>query len=222
MRGASINFEIGSDRTRFGDLEFVGGLTVDSDDPALGGMSSIRLSSDRRSFLGIEDTGYWYSGEFDRDDEGRLSGISDFRVAPIRGRDGQPIATKWESDAESVAVRPKDVLVGFERDHRVDAYPLADPQASRPKGSLALPFPIAELRRNRGLETVAVSPKDGPLAGATVAVSELSINKAGDIYAGILDGPRARHLLRQAAAALCRSATEISCRTAIFCCSNAG
>ena len=184
------HFEIGSDRTRFGDLEFIGGLVVASDDPALGGMSSVRLGSDRRAFLGIEDTGFWYSGEFSRDDEGRLSGLSDFRVAPIRGRDGRPIPTKWRSDAESVAVRRNDIVVGFEREHRVDAYPLMDPQASGPLRTLPLPFPVAELRRNRGLETVAVSPEDGPLAGATVAVSELSINKAGDIYAGILDGPR--------------------------------
>ena len=183
-------FEIGSDRTRFGDLEFVGGLTVDSDDPALGGMSSLRLGADRRSFLGVEDTGYWYSGTFSRDDDGRLSGISAFRVARIRGRDGRPIATKRESDAESLAVREKDVLVGFERDHRIDAYPLNDPQASGPRASLVLPFPVSELRLNRGLETVSVSPKDAPLSGATVAISEMSVNKAGDIYAGVLDGPR--------------------------------
>lgn len=183
------NFQIGSDRKRFGDLDFVGGLTVDSEDPALGGMSSIRLSADRRAFIGIEDTGYWYSGRFERDDEGRLSGISDFRVAPIRGRDGRPIEKKWNSDAESVEVRAKDVLVGFERNHRIDVYPLIDPQGSGARGSLTLPFPIGELRLNRGLETVAVSPTRSPLAGATVAVSEMSINKAGDIYAGILDGP---------------------------------
>lgn len=183
------HFRIGSDETRFGDLEFVGGLTVASGNPDLGGMSSVRLGPDRRSFIGIEDTGFWYSGTFARDDKGRLVDVSDFRIAPIRGRDGRPIGTKWESDAESIAVRSKDIVVGFERDHRVDVYPLIDPQASGPRKSLPLPFPVRELRRNRGLETIAVSPKDGPLAGATVAVSELSINKAGDIYAGILDGP---------------------------------
>ncbi len=184
------NFQIASGKTRFGDLAFVGGLTVSSEDPALGGMSSVRLGADRRSFLGIEDNGYWYGGRFTRDDEGRLGGISDFRIAPIRGRDGRPIETKWESDAESLEVRANDVLVGFERDHRVDAYPLIDPQASGPLRSLPLPFPVAELRRNRSLETIATSPKDGPLAGATVVVSEMSLNKAGDIYAGILDGPQ--------------------------------
>ena len=183
------NFEIGSQRTRFGALTFVGGLTITSSSPLLGGMSSIRLGADRRSFIGIMDTGFWYSGRFERDEMGRLSGVADFRIADILGRDGKPIETKWESDAESTAIRKDGVLVGFERDHRIDLYPLIDPQHSAPIRSLHLPFPIAELRRNRGIETVAVSPPDSPLAGATVAVSELSLNKAGDIYAGILDGP---------------------------------
>ncbi|HET7413704.1 MAG TPA: esterase-like activity of phytase family protein [Pararhizobium sp.] len=181
-------FGIGSNRTRFGALEFVGGLEVTSDSSAFGGMSSIRLGADRLSFIGIEDTGHWYSGTFIRHD-GRLAGISDFRIAPIRGRNGEPLGTKWESDAESIAVRGDGVLVGFERDHRIDLYPLNDPQASGPIQTIPLPFPKRELRTNRSLETVAVSPKDSPLHGATVTVAEMSINKAGDLYAGILDGP---------------------------------
>lgn len=182
------HFAIGSGQSRFGALEFVGGLEVTSDNHAFGGMSSIRLGDDRLSFIGIEDTGYWYTGAFIRHD-GRLAGISDLRLAPILGRDGQPLGTKWESDAESIAVRDDGVLVGFERDHRIDVYPLKDPQASGPIRTIPLPFPKRELRTNRSLETVAVSPKDGPLRGATVTVSEMSLNKAGDLYAGILDGP---------------------------------
>lgn len=184
------NFRIASSRTLFGDLEFVGGLEVTSESRAFGGMSSLRLSADRRAFIGVMDTGDWFSGHFTRDATGRLSGISDFRIAPILGRDDEPIGSKWESDAEGMAVRGGDILVSFERDHRIDAYPLDKPQLSGPVRTLPLPFPVKELRTNRGLETVALSPKDGPLAGATVAVSEFSINEAGDLYAGILDGPQ--------------------------------
>ncbi|MGN6551733.1 MAG: esterase-like activity of phytase family protein [Pararhizobium sp.] len=135
------------------------------------------------------DTGDWFSGRFTRDAKGRLSGLSDFRIAPILDREGQPIGSKWASDAEGTAVRGGDILVSFERDHRIDAYALDKPQLSGPIRTLALPFPVGELRKNRGLETVALSPQDGPLAGATVTVSEMSLNAAGDLYAGILDGP---------------------------------
>lgn len=183
-------FEIGSDRTRFGRLTFVGGLEVAFRRAGVGGMSSIRVASDRDSFIGVMDIGNWYSGRFTRDGKGRLSGLADFRIAPIRGKGGDPIGEKWLSDAESIAVRKDGVLVGFEREHRIDRYPLDDPQGSGPVARLPLPFPIRELRRNRSLETVAVSPEDSPLHGATVTVSELSINTAGDIYAGILDGPK--------------------------------
>lgn len=182
-------FEIGSDRQRFGALDFVGGLEVTSDSRLLGGMSSIRLASDRETFIGVMDTGFWYSGRFERDADGRLADLSTFRIAPLLGPGGIQLEQKWESDAEGIAMRDGDVLVSFERDHRIAVYPAGDPQGSGPRSIVALPFPTAELRMNRGIETVAVAPLDGPLAGATVAVSEMSINEAGDLYAGILDGP---------------------------------
>jgi len=100
-----------------------------------------------------------------------------------------PLAQKWESDAEGLAVRNDGVLVSFERDHRIALYPADDPEAQGPRKTLALPFPLEELRLNQGIETVAVAPEGGRLAAATVAVSEMSINEAGDIYAAILDGP---------------------------------
>ncbi|MNT33528.1 hypothetical protein D3C72_1694610 [compost metagenome] len=36
---------------------------------------------------------------------------------------------------------------------------------------------------------MAISPKDGPLGGAAVTVSERSVDKADNLLAGILDGP---------------------------------
>lgn len=182
------HFEIGSSRIRFGALDFVGGLEVTSDSRLLGGMSSIRMLPDRQSFIGVMDTGYWFSGRFKRDSAGRLADISDFRISPLLGEGAAPLEEKWVSDAEAIAVRDDDVLVGFERDHRILAYPRRDPEGSGAIARLPLPFPVEELRMNSGIETVAVSPASGPLAGATVAVSEMSINGAGDIYAGILDG----------------------------------
>ena len=47
-----------------------------------------------------------------------------------------------------------------------------------------------ELRQNRGFETVAFSPKDGPNEGALVVVSEKSLDKSGNIFAAVLSGPR--------------------------------
>jgi hypothetical protein len=43
---------------------------------------------------------------------------------------------------------------------------------------------------NRGFETVAYAPEDGPLQGARVVISERSLDAKGNQYAAILEGPR--------------------------------
>ncbi|WP_255561486.1 esterase-like activity of phytase family protein [Pseudohoeflea coraliihabitans] len=182
-------FQIGSTETRFGDLEFVGGLELTGSSRLLGAMSAIRLEEDRSRFLGVMDTGHWFKGRIVRDEAGVAQGIEDFTITPMRTRGGDRSSAKWMVDAEGLAVREDAVLVGFERDHRIDLYPLADPVAASPMGSAPILIPRHELRSNRGLETVAVAPQDSPLAGATVAVSERSINGDGDIFAAVLDGP---------------------------------
>lgn len=183
------NFRVGSDQTRFGEFEFIGGLELSSSSATLGALSGIRLSADRSSFLGVMDTGYWYAGRFERGPNGELIGIADFTVSPILDADGESSEEKWRVDAEGLAVRGDEVLVSFERRGRVDVYPANAPGSSRPSGSLPLQIPLGELRNNRGLEAIMVAPAASALAGEAVAVSERSLNASGDIYAAVLTGP---------------------------------
>lgn len=183
------NFSVGSDETRFGEFEFLGGLELSSPSALLGAMSAIRLSADRSSFLGVMDTGYWYAGRFERGPRGALTGIADFSVSPILDSDGQSSEEKWRFDAEGMAVRGEEVLVSFERRSRVDIYPADAPGKSRPLGSLPVKIPLEELRNNRGLEAIMVAPEASPMAGEVVVVSEKSLNASGDIYAAVLTGP---------------------------------
>ncbi|WP_425602914.1 esterase-like activity of phytase family protein [Hoeflea algicola] len=182
-------FKVGSDQTRFGDFEFVGGLELSSSNSALGAMSAIRLSADRQRFLGVMDTGFWYAGRLDRDEQNRMVGVRDFKVSPILGLDGQPSREKWRFDAEGMVLRGDEVLVSFERLHRVDIYPANAPGNAKPTGSLPLQIPLSEFRGNRGLEAVMVAPDSSSLAGAVVAVSEMSLDTNGNIFAAILTGP---------------------------------
>lgn len=183
------HFMVGSDASRFGKLIFAGGLEFSSSTGALGGMSAIRLSADRTAFIGVMDTGHWYAGRILRDPAGRPAGLDNFSVAPILSASGEESDKKWQFDAEGLALRGDEAIVSFERVHRVEIYSAREPAASKPAGSLPLPIPLRELRGNRGLETVAVSPDATGLAGAVVAVSERSLNKAGDLFAAILEGP---------------------------------
>jgi hypothetical protein len=184
------HFKVGSEESRFGKLEFNGGLELTASSIDLGAMSSIRLAADRSAFIGVMDTGEWYAGRIERDGDGRPSGIADFSISPIYSRDGDVHKAKWLLDAEGLAIRGDQLLVSFERDHRIDIYQAKSPGESRPVGTIPILIPKNELRGNRGLETVAVAPLGGPLDGAAVTVSERSLNGAGNIFAAILDGPR--------------------------------
>lgn len=184
------HFKVGSTETRFGQLEFVGGLELTSSNDTLGAMSSIVIGPDRSSFLGVMDTGEWYWGRIERDEGGTPVGIADFSVATLLTGHGDVAKAKWLVDAEGLAMRGDQVLVSFERDARVDIYPADDPSATGPVGSLPILIPAGELRTNRGLEAIATAPVDSPLAGAAVIVSERSLNPEGDIFAAVLEGPR--------------------------------
>jgi hypothetical protein len=183
-------FKPGSDETVFGRLEFLGGLVMKSTDGGFGGWSAIRLRPDQTHFVGVIDEGDWITGNLVRDATGRLAGVSDIDVAPMLARSGRPGERKEDMDAESLAFRSGEVLVSFERRHRVDAYPDPDLQTSSPKRTLPKLIPDARLKANKSLETIAVAPTGGPLAGAPVIVAEKSLNEAGDTYAAVLDGPR--------------------------------
>lgn len=179
-----------SSETVFGRLEFLGGLVMKSPDSNFGGWSSIRLRSDQTHFVGVIDNGDWISGSLVRDATGRLAGITDVDVTPMLTKSGKPDTRKQMVDAESLAFRPGEVLVSFERVHRVDVYPDPGFAASPPKRTLSKLIPDARLKANKSLETVVVAPTDGPLAGAPVIVAEESLNAAGDNYAAVLEGPR--------------------------------
>ncbi|QND50767.1 hypothetical protein HB779_01835 [Phyllobacterium sp. 628] len=185
-----VDFRIGSTETRFGDLEFVGGLELRSKNNDFGGLSAFRYLDSGKAFLGITDTGFWYAGEMQRDAKGLPVSVTDFRLAPIQSADGTAVEGKSNSDAEGMAVSGKTVTVTFERVHRIAEYDLDLKNfASRPK-ELPLPVPRNELRNNRGFETIAYAPASSSLKGARVAVTEKSINKAGDIFAAVLEGPQ--------------------------------
>ena len=184
------SFSVTSNETDFGKLKFLGGLEMTTADGSLGAWSSIRFRPDQKHFVGVLDTGHFITGAIDRDADGRLNGISDLAITSMRDAKGRANSGKWNMDSESLAFRQGEVLVSFEQRHRVDVYPDPGFETSKPLRSLSKLIPDARLVDNRSLETVAVSPADGPLAGAPIIVAEESLNASGDMYAAVLDGPQ--------------------------------
>ena len=182
-------FRPGSQETQFGALEFIGGLELSSDNALLGAISAIRFRPDQRHFVSVLDTGHWLTGAIERDDKGRLKGITEARIMPMIDRYGGTDAGKGAMDAEGLALRGDHVLVSYEQQHRVDIYPDPGFEISPPDDSLPIPIPRWQLRSNRSLEALMIAPQSSPLAGAAVIVAEDSLNDEGNMLAAILDGP---------------------------------
>lgn len=182
-------FKPGSTQSRLGQLEFVGGLEFTSKQSLLGSMSSIRFYPDGKGFVSVLDTGHWLTGKLEHDEQGRPSSLADLRITAMRDASGDEPSGKGDIDAEGVSLRAGQVIVSFERNHRVDIYPDPGFEQAKPFRSLDILIPKGELRGNGSLETVVVAPPDGPLKGAALTIAERSVDRQGRLYAAILEGP---------------------------------
>jgi hypothetical protein len=183
------HFRIGSDETRFGPFEFVGGLEMTSSGRDFGALSAFRFLAPGSDFVGVADTGFWFFGSILHDEEARPSGVAGFSMQQMVDAGGRAIDTKWEVDAEGLDVSDGIATVGFERNHRIAQFRIAPGAMAAPFKLLDFLVPANELRRNKGFETVTRSNADGPLAGAIVVVSERSIDADGNVFAAVLEGP---------------------------------
>ncbi|AGB44046.1 hypothetical protein Mesau_01579 [Mesorhizobium australicum WSM2073] len=182
-------FHIGRADKQFGPLEFVGGLEMTSPSRDFGALSAFRFLKAGSDFIGVADIGYWFFGTVARDADRRPVGIQNFRMQQMADQGGQPIDEKWEVDAEGLAVKDGIATVGFERNHRVSQFRIDPDNMKAPFRQLDFVVPAWELRQNRGFETVTHSNANGQHEGGLVVVSEKSLDKSGNIYAAIIEGP---------------------------------
>jgi hypothetical protein len=170
--------------TRFGDLEFRGGLVLASNNPAFGGLSGIYVEADGSHFIALTDRGSWLRGRIVYRD-GRPTGIADAEIAPMLGPDGKPLAARGWYDAESLAERDGVIYVGIERVEQIVRFDY------RREGLLARGQPITvppdfkTFTYNKGLECLA-APRQGLLAGDLIAITERSLDNAGNLRGFVL------------------------------------
>src|SRR5262249_31181938 len=139
--------------------------------------------------VGVADTGFWFYGTIQRDDAGRPIGVTNFRMEQMVDENGAVIRHKWQVDAEGLDVKDGIATVGFEREHRIAQFKLQPGNMTAAFRTLDFLVPANELRQNRGFETVARAPQDGLHQGGLVVVSEKSLDKQGNIFAAIIEGP---------------------------------
>ena len=174
-------FRIGSNQNRFGDLEFAGGLEMNASSRHFGALSGLRFVDGQAGFVGVADTGFRLRGTVMRGDANQPVDLTDMVMTEMAGGNGEPFSDKWFADAEGIALRGDDILVAFEREHRIVTYTTDDAGVWTWRDSIQPPVPMHELRRNRGFEGIALAPPNSPLAGALIGISEYSLDSARNI-----------------------------------------
>ena len=164
------------EQTRFGNLEYRGGVSLYSSSRHFGGLSGLVVEPDGKALLAVTDVGNWLSAEITYEGS-KPSGLKAARIGPLRDEDGAPLQDKKSQDAESItllegSLQKGQVLVGFERQQRLVPYAVAGRSITGSAGkALKPPADVKKIPRNQGFEAVA-RLKAGPHAGAVIAFAE--------------------------------------------------
>lgn len=181
----------GTTRSRYGRLDWRGGIVLTSPSSSFGGWSGLALDPSGDSLLAISDAGTWMTADIARDAKARPTGLTHARIGPLKARGNKPLVRDRDRDSESLAVAEGtlsagNVLISFEKNNRIGRFALADGEIGPPLAYLKMP---PELRRasSDGVEAVTVL-RDGPLKGAVVAFAEHRLrgraNHTGWIWIG--------------------------------------
>lgn len=175
-----------SQDTRFGKLEYRGGMTLSSDFPGFGGISGFVLEPRGKGFLALTDAGLFLKGKLDTDGD-RPVGLSDVMAAAMLDEKGRIQASQGRGDAEALAVAPDAVYVTFEDINELWSYPGPDPLG---KTGIPVPVPpgVKKLRKNLGLEALVYVPGP-PMTGALIAIGEQGASADDDLPGFIISGP---------------------------------
>ena len=106
-------------------------------------------------------------------------------MAPILGQDGRPLAARGWYDTESLAERDGILYVGIERVEQIVRFDYRRDGLLARGQPINVPADFKTLTYNKSLECVA-APQQGPLAGDLIAVSEKSLDAAGNLRSFVL------------------------------------
>jgi len=167
----------------YGQLEWKGGLLLQSSSNSFGGFSGIALDAKGHSFVAISDRGWWFTGTLTYKD-GMLSGIGKTAISPIR----TPKKSNYYRDAEAIAPWTGKgingpLIVGFERHERISRYKYT---RSRPR-RIQLPKAVATGEYNGEMEAIGRF-YSGPKTGWLLAISEDNLDKNGNLRAWLWKG----------------------------------
>jgi len=175
-------------RQRFGQLEFRGGLILKSSYREFGGLSAIRIAPDGAQFISLSDHGRWFRGRLTYEGA-RPTGIADAVMAPILGPDGQALAAHGWHDTESIADDGGTLYVGIEGVNQIVRFDYGKDGLLARGQPIPVPPGIRTLPLNKGLEALVFVPRNQPMCGTLIAISERGLDNAGNLRAFLIGGP---------------------------------
>ena len=174
-------------RVRYGALEFRGGLELTSKDKRFGGISALHMDAGGNHFLALTDRGAWLKGRIVYRG-GRPAGLAGVEMAPVLGADGKPLAAHGWYDTESLTEDDAGhAYVGIERVEKIVRFDLKAGLTARGR-PIPTPPDFKTFSNNKSLECLAAVPKGSALAGQLIAVTEHSLDAAGNHRAFLLNG----------------------------------
>lgn len=188
-------FSRSSDAERTGELEWRGGLLLQSAHRNFGGWSGLAMEPDGRRFITVSDAGAWMSGEIMYDAKAHPSGLKNLHIGPLRTQQGTSLQRGRDRDAEAVALASGSLdsgslLVAFEQNARIARYDFSAKGVSPTRGFLPLPAAARALRSNTGFEALTVL-RGGPRKDAVIAFGERLTDGQGNRMGWIWSGDKA-------------------------------
>lgn len=182
-------------KTRFGSLEFIGGLALTSSYQPFGGISALHMEPDGAHFVAITDKGSWLRGRIVYKD-GKPDGIADTEMAPILGADGKALAAHKWYDTESLTESGGYFYIGIERVNRIVRFNFRRDGFAARGEEIAVPPDFKTFSYNKSLECLASPPKGSPLAGRLIVVTEHSLDKNGNHRSFVLGSAGGKQVTR--------------------------
>lgn len=174
-------------QTRFGALEFRGGLALTSNFEAFGGISALHVDPDGSHFIAATDKGFWLRGRIVYRD-GKPAGIADAEMASILGADGKPLGARGWYDFESLTEIDGLLYAGIERVEQIVRFDYRRHGLLARGEPIAVPPDFKTLTFNKSLECLAAAPEGSALAGELIVITEHSLDSAGNHRGFLIKG----------------------------------
>lgn len=166
---AIASFGLFATGTRYGRLDYRGGIQLVSPDADFGGLSGFTLDAAGTRFVAVSDKGQWFAGTLIVEGD-RPLGVGNVVTAPILGADGRPLKAQRRQDVEALARTPDGYAIGIERRHEIWRFKGADPLAARGQ-QVKTGKALAGLNYNEGVEALVAAGVEG--RPALIAVAEV-------------------------------------------------